>query len=1404
MDGICLDCPDRCSSGLDYLKWGAYYYVTGTGSCTDTDIIVPSNYEGLIVYKIGYFCGSDTITSITLPDTVGQVVEGAFERNTALKTVVLPEGLQALPERVFAECPSLEQVNIPAALTKIGKWAFLDCTSLQQVTIPERVVEIGGYAFENCSGLQQVEIPDNVQTMMAGAFRKCTGLQEVILGDGLREIAGGSFEGCTGLKRVSIGTNVEIIEMGAFDGCTALEEVTVPASVRTINWYAFRQCTSLRTVTMMEGVQTIGRDAFRDCTALESLTLPNSLTTIESGAFLSCTGLTQLTFGNGLQTIGTAAFEYCKQLEEIILPTSLRTIEENAFVHCSKLTRIYYDGTLEQWESVKKAQYWTPFYDMQVYCLGQCRAYGHAWIEATCTEVKNCPVCGISEGEALGHDYQDVVTEPTCEDNGYTKQICTRCQDDIYVEGSYRNPLGHDWVDATCTEDSHCARCGEFGGTTAWGHSEYSYTERPTCTEAGYTFHGCHRCDYTYITDEVPALGHTPGSGPNCYASQICVVCRVELQPILGHDWADATCDMPKTCTRCGLTEGSALGHRYENGYCADCGQQKTSEGLTYHPMMDDYGHSIVSYIVSGRGSCTDTEIIVPSHYNGLPVTGIGVGAFSSCWDITSVSLPDTIGYIDQEAFYGCSSLQSMVIPAGVTRIGLGAFDSCYSLVCVTLPAGLTEIQAYAFYGCWELWHVLYLGTQEQWNAISIAVQNDFLADAIIHYEATGREITDLENQICSICNCPHDYLTETTQPTCTEAGSVRYTCALCGHSYTEIIPAPGHNYTSQTTAPTCTEPGVIVYACAVCGDSYTEAIPATGHSYGSVVTAPTCTTSGYTTHSCAVCGDSYIDSEVPATGHNYTTETTTPTCTEPGVIVHACATCGDGYTEAIPATGHSYESVVTAPTCTAAGYTTYTCAVCGDRYTGNEVPATGHNYGAAVTAPTCEEPGYTTYTCAVCGDSYTGNEVPATGHNYGAVVTAPTCVEPGYTTHTCTICGDSYVDDEVPATGHNWLDATCTTPKTCGTCLLTEGEALGHDFVNGVCTRCGAPDDRFSQGLTYQAYQDGYLVSGMGTCTDTHVKIPAWYEGLPVIGIGSQAFARQKTITAITIPDSVRLIGSGAFNTCTSLTEIVIPEGVTAIYSNTFTSCIKLKTITLPSTLISIAKLSMDTCYQLETIYFNGTTLQWEKITKGAYWDDLSGSEVGGYQLICLGDATCEHNWKDATCTNPMTCINCGKTLGEALSHNYSYVLTTTPTTQMEGLLTGTCANCSGTEEIVLPALGELGYTVTSTPHPTEQGKGVITYVWNNPTYGQIVIEVTFLYGDTNGDGSINLMDILLLRQHLANRDVSTNESPVAVELGADANGDGTVDLRDILLLRSYLANRDLNTGESPITLGP
>ena len=107
-------------------------------------------------------------------------------------------------------------------------------------------------------------------------------------------------------------------------------------------------------------------------------------------------------------------------------------------------------------------------------------ATGHSYGEwyvienATCTETgterrdcDNCDHCETREIAKLGHDYKAVVTEPTCEEEGYTTHTCTRCGD-TYVD-TYVNALGHDmgaWyvvdeatVDVPGLERRDCSRC---------------------------------------------------------------------------------------------------------------------------------------------------------------------------------------------------------------------------------------------------------------------------------------------------------------------------------------------------------------------------------------------------------------------------------------------------------------------------------------------------------------------------------------------------------------------------------------------------------------------------------------------------------------------------------------------------------------------------------------------------------------------------------------------------------------------------------------------------------------------------------------------------------------------------------------------------------------------------------
>ena len=111
------------------------------------------------------------------------------------------------------------------------------------------------------------------------------------------------------------------------------------------------------------------------------------------------------------------------------------------------------------------------------------------------------------------------------------------------------------------------------------------------------------------------------------------------------------------------------------------------------------------SYTITGIGSILSTDIVIPSTYNGLPVTAIGNGAFSGYYTIIkmSVTIPDSVVSIGIGAFRNCTWLESITIPDSVTEIGYDTFRCCSSLTSITIPDGVTEIGSSAFSGCTAL-----------------------------------------------------------------------------------------------------------------------------------------------------------------------------------------------------------------------------------------------------------------------------------------------------------------------------------------------------------------------------------------------------------------------------------------------------------------------------------------------------------------------------------------------------------------------------------------------------------------------------------------------------------------------------------------------------------------------------
>ncbi len=192
---------------------------------------------------------------------------------------------------------------------------------------------------------------------------------------------------------------------------------------------------------------------------------------------------------------------------------------------------------------------------------------------------------------------------------------------------------------------------------------------------------------------------------------------------------------------------------------------------------------------------------------------------------------------------------------------------------------------------------------------------------------------------------------------------------------------------------------------------------------------------------------------------------------------------------------------------------------------------ACNHNYKSTIVKETCTEDGYTTHICTKCGDTYVDSIVKcvghswqnascssprtcvicgvtdgdASGHSYTSVVTAPTCTSSGFTTYTCTVCGDTYSTQFGTASGHMWSDATCMLPKTCFICGDSEGDLADHNWKGYACTECGT---------TREFYLFGFINGANYGCEEDFASMGAYkfVDGVLVATFSQDSYIAVKT----------------------------------------------------------------------------------------------------------------------------------------------------------------------------------------------------------------------------------------------------------------------------------------------------
>ncbi len=326
-------------------KYDADYAILRGYEGEGGDVVVPGELEGFTVdvIDINVF-KSDTITSLTLPETVLELRSNAVTWCENLKSVSLPESLIVINRMNFNTCDSLSEVTIPAGVRYIGSNSFRFCEALKKITFEGVCPIIDKECFSLLGEGATAYVPDDQLEAYVAAFEKA-GIELEIQPSGKNAVVveNNGFAEEDFDFDASTGT---IVAYNGFATYLSIPETIGGVPVKAIGAEAFKYHQYLALLELPEGLEDIGDEAFYNCVTLGHVTFPSTLKTIGNNAFYNAyKGNTmELT---SVEHIGDYAFYFAGFQGDMELPEGLKTIGESAFESCSNMGDLYLPSTLE-------------------------------------------------------------------------------------------------------------------------------------------------------------------------------------------------------------------------------------------------------------------------------------------------------------------------------------------------------------------------------------------------------------------------------------------------------------------------------------------------------------------------------------------------------------------------------------------------------------------------------------------------------------------------------------------------------------------------------------------------------------------------------------------------------------------------------------------------------------------------------------------------------------------------------------------------------------------------------------------------------------------------------------------------------------------------------------------------
>lgn len=528
------------------------------------------------------------------------------------------------------------------------------------------VTSIGYYAFNDCAELTSVTIPNGVTKIESHAFCNCSKLTSITIPNGVTSIENNAFASCTELITVTIPDSVTAIGKSTFYGCTALISVTLGSGITEIDELTFALCSKLKSITIPNGVTSIGDNAFASCTELVTATIPNSVTLINQAAFFKCSSLTNVTIPNSVTDLGYMAFSGCTGLTSIAIPNSVTNLGNKVFFGCTGLTSVTIGSGITSlnntFEGCTRLE--SIIIPDNVTTIGTHTFYG-------CTNLTSVTI-GRGVTSIANYSFYDCIALAAVH---YNATDCSVDGDMTHL--FYTAEQSNNEIKVTIGANVKKIPAYLFYSKHASAYkpniTEIIFENGSVCESIGkYAFAYANITNIT-IPDSVTSIGEQ--TFKNCFNLKSMTL------PFVG---GSKTADSASKTTEFGYIFGTG----------------------------SSFDHYDSAYSVNGH--------FIPVSLKSITITGGNIlsEAFKN-YQFTSITLPNNLTAIGNNAFEGCKALTDITIPTNVTSIGNYAFRNCTALTSVTMSNNVTAIGNYAFFNCTALETIHYVGTQEQWETIT-------------------------------------------------------------------------------------------------------------------------------------------------------------------------------------------------------------------------------------------------------------------------------------------------------------------------------------------------------------------------------------------------------------------------------------------------------------------------------------------------------------------------------------------------------------------------------------------------------------------------------------------------------------------------------------------------------------